>query len=210
LLSAGAINQPGATAVHAYKKNEYPVIVAGAAPNKQLSITSHGGGELGDINFHLYLTAEPAHKIIATVPSVGPHDILDSAPGAFYAAWSADSRHVAVQFRGGRHVDAMRLYEIRDRQPHLLSGPGLLATVTKNAAISAGDYDVRSSLIALTWLSPARFTLEERGLLFSNSPALGRKLAKFGRPNAEAEEAEPGRYFVNFSAQAAGELVPGG
>jgi hypothetical protein len=210
LVCACAVDRAAATAVHAYKKNEYPVIVAGAAPSQLYSITSHGGGELGDVDFHLYLTAEPAHKIIAKLPSIGTHDILDSAPGAFYAVWSADSRHVAVQFRGGRHVDALRLYEIRDRQPRLLSGPGLLATVVKNAAISAGDYEVRSSLIALTWLSPASFMLEERDLLFSGSPELGRKLAAFGRQNAEAEEAEPGRYFVNFSAQAVGELIAGG
>jgi hypothetical protein len=207
---ACGLDQAQATAVHAYKKNEYPVIVAGAAPNRLYSITSHGRGELGDVNFHLYLTAEPAHKIIARLPSIGPQDILDSAPGAFYAVWSADSRHVAVQFRAGRHVDALRLYEIRDREPRLLSGPGLLATVARNANISAREHDVRSSLTALTWLSPTRFMLEERDLLFSSSPELARKLAEYGRPDAEAPAAEPGRHFVNFSAQAVGELVAGG
>jgi hypothetical protein len=55
-------------------------------------------------DFHLYLMAEPAHKIIAKLEAIGTDAILDSAPDAFHAEWSADSRHVAVLFRSDRHV----------------------------------------------------------------------------------------------------------
>ncbi|HEY6254678.1 MAG TPA: hypothetical protein VIY51_02690 [Xanthobacteraceae bacterium] len=65
-----------ATADHAYKKNEYAIIAGGAAPSKLLSVAAHGGGQFGDSGFHLYLMAEPAHRKIAPLPSVGSDDIL--------------------------------------------------------------------------------------------------------------------------------------
>jgi hypothetical protein len=167
-----------ATANHDYKKNEYPILASGSAPNKLLSIASHGGGELGNDHFHLYLMAEPTHKIIARLESIGPDNVLDTAPEAFHAQWSADSRHIAVLFRFDRHFVAMLLYEIRNLRPHLLSGPELLDQVTKKAAVSAKDYRLRSSVVEFSWLSPTRFALKERGLLSFESPDIGRKLGQ--------------------------------
>jgi hypothetical protein len=112
MMLAGLVATARATATHAYNKNEYLVIVDGAAPNKHLSIASHGGGELGDSGFHLYLMAEPAHAKLAKLARIGPDDVLDTAPDAFHAQWSADSRHVAILFRSERHILALRLYEV--------------------------------------------------------------------------------------------------
>jgi hypothetical protein len=209
MILAGTADPANATANHAYKKTEYPIIASGSAPSKLLSISSHGGGELGNDNFHLYLMAEPAHKIMARFEAIDSDNILDTAPDAFHAEWSADSRHVAVLFRADRHVLTMQLYEIRDRRPHLISGPDLLGKVIKSAAITADDYRLRSSVTALAWLSPTRFALKERDLLSADSPELGRKIGKFGKPNTPAEDAQAGAYFVDFSAQAVGELGPG-
>jgi hypothetical protein len=80
-----------------------------------------------------------------------------------------------------------------------------------DAATSADDYDLRSSVSKLSWLSSSRFALKERALLSSESHELGRKLGKFGRaePNTPAADGRAGRYFVDFSAQAVGELGPG-
>ncbi len=211
LVTAGAVDPVGATANYAYKKNEYPVIAGGSAPNKLLSIASHGDGELGDDNFHLYLMAEPAHKIIARLESIGPDNVLDTAADAFHAEWSADSRHVAVHFRSDRHSVMMLLYEIRDRRPRLMAGPYLLGTASKNAAISSKDYDLRSSATKLSWLSPTRFVLQERDLLTFVSPELADRLGKFARaqPDTPAPDGAAGPHFADFSAQAVGELLPG-
>ena len=43
-----ALAPAGATSNHQYAKGEYAVIRDGLAPNKQLSLASHGEGELGD------------------------------------------------------------------------------------------------------------------------------------------------------------------
>ena len=126
MISAHAVDSARATSSYDYKQNEYAVIAGGAAPNKLLSIASHGGGKLGNDNFHLYLMAEFAQKIIAKLEAIGPNDVLDTAPDAFHAEWSADSRHVAVLYRPDRHVVTMQPYEIRDRRAHLLAGPDLL------------------------------------------------------------------------------------
>ncbi len=211
MILACAIDPAEATSNYAYKKNEYRVIAGGSAPNRLLSVASHGGGELGNDNFHLYLMAEPAHKIIVKLDAIGPDDVLDTAPDAFHAEWSADSRHVAVLFRSDRHVVTMRLYEIRDRLPHVLAGPDLLGTVIRNAGISLEDYDLRSSVTKLSWLSSTRFALEERDLLASDSPDLGRRVGKFGRPepSTPAADSPAGPYFVDLSAKAVGELGPG-
>ena len=64
------------------RKNEYLVIEGGRAPNKLLSIGSHGNGEGALDDFHLYLMAEPAHQKVARLPRIGPDDVLDTAPDA--------------------------------------------------------------------------------------------------------------------------------
>jgi hypothetical protein len=153
------------------------------------------------------LTAEPAHKVVAPLAGIGSDDVLDTTPDAFHAEWSADSRHVAVLFRPDRHVLTMQLYEIRDRRAHLLAGPDLIGEVGKAAAISARDYRLRSSVVKLTWLSPTRFALEERDLLSFEEQALASKIGRFGRPNTE--DVPAGEHFVDFSAQAVGEIAPG-
>lgn len=90
-----------ATANHDYKRGEYLVVRDGNSPDKHFSIASHGAGELGNGNFHVYLMAEPAHAKIAPLDDIGPDNTLDAAPDAYHAAWSADSRHVSVSFRSG-------------------------------------------------------------------------------------------------------------
>src|SRR4051794_9716040 len=93
-----------ATSAYTYKKGEYRVVRDGRAPNKQFSIALHGDGEGGYDNFHAYLMAEPAHRTIAPLAGIEQDNILDTAPDAYKASWSKDSRHVAVTYRAERHV----------------------------------------------------------------------------------------------------------
>ena len=75
--------------------------------------------------------AEPAHKPIAALASIDNDAILDTGPSAYHAAWSPDSRHVAMHFRSARHVLTMLLYEIRSGRPYLLDTPSLFGAATK-------------------------------------------------------------------------------
>jgi hypothetical protein len=203
-----ALVQVHATSNYAYKKNEYPVIQGGYAPNKLLSVASHGNGEFGYDDFHLYLMAEPAHRKISRLPAIGPDDVLDTAPDAYEARWSPDSQNVAVLFRIDRHVGALRLYQIRDRRPQIIRGPDLLSEVIKNAAISSEDYDLRSSGPELSWLNPTRFKLKERRLFHVSSPTFARIIGAFGRETTD--DATKTERFVDVSVEAECELVPGG
>ena len=45
-----------ATSNYEYGTDEYVTIAKGISPNGKYAITAHGEGELGDENFHLFLT----------------------------------------------------------------------------------------------------------------------------------------------------------
>jgi hypothetical protein len=108
IVATGAPAQ--ATSNYAYAKDEYVTIANGAAPDHRYAVAAHGSGELGDVDFHLYLMAEPGHRVIGPLEEV--KDVLDTGPAAFTAEWSADSRHVALLYRSDRHITAMNLYRI--------------------------------------------------------------------------------------------------
>jgi hypothetical protein len=198
--------QVHATSEYSYKKNEYLVIAGGRAPNKLFSIASQGNGEGGRDDFHLYLMAEPAHRKIARLPAIGPDDVLDTAPDAYEAQWTPDSRYVTVGFRSDRHIAEVRLYRIRDRTAQLIAVPDLLRHVTKKAILYP-DYAARR--LELSWLGPTKFRLEESSVLRvgSSSPTLASVLGRFGRDPAEQNPQWP---VIDFSAEAVCELVPGG
>jgi hypothetical protein len=213
LVLAGAPAR--ATSNYDHKQDEYVIIRDGLAPDKRFSIASHGEGDVGNDNLHLYLMAEPAHTVIAPLDSISSDTILDTGPDAFHARWSPDSIHVAILFRTDRHILTMLLYEIRNRRAWMLAGPSLFSAVTKTKADSTDDYDLRTSATDLAWLSPTTFSLKERRLYKTDTPKLMRILGAFAKRGEEAgtttgDDNKPVKwYFVDFSAQAIGELVPG-
>ena len=199
--------QAGATSVYDYKPKEYVIVDGGLAPNKHLSIAANGYG-----SFHVYLMAEPAHKPIAALASIDNDAILDTGPSAYHAVWSPDSRHVAMHFRSDRHVLTMLLYEIRGGRPHLTDTPSLFGAATK-LPDSSDDFDVRSDVTYLTWLSPTTFALKEQRTLEIKAPGLPEKLGPYGKPDADAAgggaDNQPARHFIKFSAEATCQVVPG-
>ena len=196
-----------ATSVYDYKPKEYVIVDGGMAPNKRLSIAANGYR-----SFHVYLMAEPAHKPIAALPSIDNDAILDTGPSAYHAVWSPDSRHVAMHFRSARHVLTMLLYEIRGGRPHLLDTPSLFAAATR-LPDSSDDFDVRSDVTYMTWLSPTTCALKEQRTLEIKAPGLPEKLGPYGKLHAEAADGstgnQPARHFIKFSAQATCLVVPG-
>jgi hypothetical protein len=197
-----------ATSVYDYKPKEYVIVDGGMAPSKHFSIAANGYG-----SFHVYLMAEPAHKPIAALASIDNDSILDTGASAYHAAWSPDSRRVAVHFRADRHVLTMLLYEIRSGRPHLLDTPSLFGAATK-LPDSSDDFDVRSDVTYLTWLSPTTFALKERRTLEIKAPGLPEKLGPYGKPDDDTAGGggaanQPARHFIKFSAEANGRVAPG-
>jgi hypothetical protein len=194
-----------ATSNHHYAKDEYAVIRNGLAPSKQLSLASHGGGELGDDDFHVWLMAEPAHKKIVALPDIGSENNLDTDPDAYHATWSADSRHVAVAFRSSRHEVDLNLYSIEGRRVTETAAPNLFKEVT-GRDIADSD-DPRQRVFAVDWRGGARFTLREYRTLVVSDESLLKLLGSYGRL---LEKLPDGKLFIGFSAEADCFGWPGG
>jgi len=206
LLLAFAASPAFATAEHKYAKNEYAIILGGKAPNGKLSVAAHGEGDAGSENFRLSLMAEPGHRKLMTLDSVNDDNILDSAPDAFHAAWSADSRTVAVSFRSERHIVTLNIYAVDGARAKLLNGPDLFRDVTGRAVDGANDLDMRSSIPQFTWLAPRRFHLTDYRVFVADDTKLADKLGPLGK----ASKRDGGGSTIEFSAEADGELLPDG
>ena len=206
LLLTLAASPALATAEHKYGKGEYAIILGGKAPNGKLSVAAHGEGDAGSENFRLSLMAEPGHRKLMTLPDVNDDNILDSAPDAFHATWSADSRVVAVSFRSERHIVTLNVYAIDGRLAKLLDGPDLFRDVTGRNAGSDNGLDMRSSIPALTWLGPRRFHLTDYRVFVADDTKLADKLGPLGK----ATKRDGGGNTIEFSAEADGELLPDG
>jgi hypothetical protein len=206
ILTLAALTQAHATAEHRYGKNEYAIIQGGRAPNGKLSIAAHGGGEAGSEGFRLSLMTEPGHRRLMTLDDVNDDNILDSAPDAFHAAWSSDSRTVAVSFRSERHIVTLNIYAIDGKSAKLVAGPDLFRDVSGGSVDIKTDGDMRTSVPALNWLAPRRFHLTEYRVFVKDDAALADKLGPLGK----ASKREGGGITIQFSAEADGELLPDG
>src|ERR1700759_134864 len=144
-----ALAPAGATSNHQYAKGEYGVIRDGLAPNKQLSLASHGEGELGDDHFHVWLMAEPAHRKLVALDSIGDDNNLDTAPEAYHGFWSKDSRRVGVAFRSSRHEVTLNLYRIEGRHGYLIKSPDLFNEATGREV--ADDDGLRQRISMVEW-----------------------------------------------------------
>jgi hypothetical protein len=114
-----------ATSNYTYKPDEYVVIVDGRSLNGRYSIASHGDGEDGYENFHLYLMDTMTGKKIGPLEEI--KDTLDTGTDAFYAKWSADSSQVSITYRVDRHVAVMVRYRIANRRAYRIEGPTKVA-----------------------------------------------------------------------------------
>jgi hypothetical protein len=198
--------QAHATAEHTYAKGEYGIISGGWAPNKRLAIAVHGEGDGAHDKFHAYLMAEPGHRRLMTLDNVNDDNILDTAPDAFHAAWSADSRYVAVTFRSERHIVTLNLYAVDGRRARLVDAPDLFRDATGRSIDRKTDGDMRTSVPALTWQAPRRFHLTDYRVFVLDDTALADKLGPLGKATAMKD----GRTTIQFSAEADGELLPDG
>ncbi len=203
ILTLAALSPAFATAEHQYAKGEYAIIQDGRAPNGKLSIAAHGGGEAGSDGFRISLMAEPGHRRLMTLDNVNDDNILDTAPSAFHAAWSADSHYVAVTFRSERHIVTLNLYAIEGGRARLLDAPDLFRDATGRTVDRKNDGDMRTSVPALTWQAPRRFHLTDYRVFVEDDTALADKLGALGK----ASKRDGGGTTIQFSAEADGEIL---
>lgn len=201
LTMLAALSPAWGTSEHQYAKNEYAVVRDGRAPNGRLSLASHGEGEMGDGNFHVYLMAEPGHRRLATLEDISGKNNLDTAPDAYHAAWSPDSRHVAVTFRSNRHIVTLNLYAIAGGKARLIEAPDLFRTVTGRAVDP--DADPRTVVPGIEWQGPRRFRIRDYRLFVENDAKLADRLGAF----AKTTRMKDGRFTIQFSAEANCELA---
>jgi len=205
-IAAGlALTPARATSEYNYGKDEFVTIRNGLAPNKQLSLASHGAGETGDDGFHVWLMAEPAHRKIVALEDISEGNILDSAAEAFHAFWSTDSRYVGVAHRYSRHEVALDLYRIDGSRARLIASPNLFKEVTKRDVIEDDDLRVLNSIVE--WHGGNRFRLREFRSFVVPDDRLLKLLGAYG---SVAEKMDGGRLYVEFFANAECELLPGG
>lgn len=193
-----------ATDSHEYAKDEFAVIRDGLAPNKKMSLASHGDGEGGNENFHVWLMAEPAHRRIMRLPGIGPDGILDTGPNAYRTTWALDSRHVAVNYRSDRHVLELNLYSVENGRVYPISGPTLFKDVTSRNVGEDEHFGHRVSTIE--WMGTRRFRLREHHLFQASSMDFTRLLGAYGKL---VQKLDDGRFMVEFSAEADCVLVSG-
>jgi hypothetical protein len=111
-----------ATSNYEYGRDEYVTIANGISPDAKIAITAHGSGELGDENFHLYLTDAGTGKKIGPLEEIT--EFLDTAAGAFAAQWSSDGHEVTIVWRIDRHEPLKAIsYRITGRRAQKIRGP---------------------------------------------------------------------------------------
>jgi len=91
----------GATANRTYGSNEYDTIMRGISPDGKWAVTTHGDGDLGYDNFHVYLTDALTGKKVGPLEEIA--GTLDTNAIAFCAQWSSDSSQVTIIYRISRH-----------------------------------------------------------------------------------------------------------
>jgi len=133
LLSALLFPATGALATSSYEygPDEYVTIAKGISPDGKYAITAHGEGELGDENFHLFLTDAVAGKKLAVLKEIVK--ILDTGADAFCAKWSKDSDKVVIIYRVDRRELNAASYSVSNGQARLVGGP---SEVTNEEQIS--------------------------------------------------------------------------
>ena len=226
-LGLAIVAHAGATATYDYKPGELLVIDGGTSPDKKFSIVS---GENNAGEFGVYLRDAQTKKLIGKLEEVATG--LDSAPGAYHAHWSPDSKHVGITSRADRHWVDNVIYRIENRHAYPVETPELLChavpqfcQLTKELGgrltsdqiyADAGTpkpWQVRenSSYSAIVkWNSPTRFIIKEEFQFQVRNRDPATALGKFG----EVEKLDPATYGgvdaydVWFNAEGECEVLP--
>jgi hypothetical protein len=214
-----------ATASYEYKRGELIVVDGGKSPDKKFSIVS--GHDKRD-SFGVYLMDAQTKKVIGPLEEVATD--LDSAPDAYHAHWSPDSKHVGISSREDRHLTRNVIYRIENRRAYLVETPELICHAVPEfcrlreeigGALNLDSnnyYDApwrvrqnESYSAIVKWISPIRFIISEESQwqVKTRDPSVA--LGGYGEvEKLEPETDEPvDIYHVWFSAEGECELLSG-
>jgi len=222
LFSAFAV-KVSATATYDYKPGELLVVEGGKSPDKKFSIVS---GEAKREHFGVFLMDAQTKKIIGPLEEVATD--LDSAPDAYRAHWSPDSKHVAISSRSDRHMLENVIYRIENRRAYLVETPELrcravpdfcqimkdLGGLPDANKDEPEDWKLRQNQNAseiMKWLSPTRFTVHEESQFQIRTRDPSSAIGKYGEVEKENADADgpTDLYHVWFEAEGECELLPG-
>ena len=111
-----------ATSNYEYGPDEYVTITKGILPDGKIAITAHGSGELGEENFHLYLTDAGTGKKIGPLEEI--QYFLNTAANKYAAQWSSDGQQVTIVWLVDRHEPLSAIsYRITGRRAEKIKGP---------------------------------------------------------------------------------------
>lgn len=211
-----------ATATYDYKPGEFLVVEGGKSPDKKFAIVS---GVDKKENFRVCLMDAPTKKLIGPLEEVATD--LDSAPDAYRAHWSPDSKHVAISSRSDRHMLENVIYRIENRRAYLVETPELRCRAVPDFCQIIKDlgglpdankeepeeWKVRQNENAseiMKWLSPTQFTVHEEGQFQVRTHDPSAALGKYGEVEKEnADTDAPGDFYhVWFEAEGECELLP--
>ena len=159
LLLAFAAVPARATCNYEYAKDEYGIIRHGLSPDMRMSLSSHGEGDLGDVNFHVWLMVEPDHRKVIALDEIGVDNNLDSCPDAYHAVWSAILATPPLLSAAAVTRSNSNLYSIEQLRAHPIGGPSLFREVTSRD-VSEQDH-LNQSLSTIEWRRGNRFVLRE-------------------------------------------------
>jgi hypothetical protein len=225
LIGFATVAKISATATYDYKPGQFLVIDGGKSPDKQFAIVS---GEDKSGNFGVQLMDAKTKKLIGPLEEVATE--LDSAPDAYRAHWSPDSKHVGISSREDRHLLRNVIYRIENRRAYLVETPQLLCHAVPDfcqlqkelsGALmldSENYYDapwkVRQNEDAseiIKWISPTRFIVSEESQWQVKERDPTAAIGQYG--DVEEPEHETGEarvlYHVWFNAEGECELLPG-
>lgn len=199
ILLACFLSSAFATAEHNYKPGEFLLIEKGFSPNKQYGLYAGQTGE----DFHIFLFAQEGKDKKKIGPLTEIEFRLDSAPDAFHAEWSPDSKHVAVTYRGDRHLMIMVVYRIESRRAYHVEIPSLFdAALPKFDREHFQMTDTSRGDVSLQWKGPKQFVLSEESHYWHVHKNPQKKMGKFGQVKSEGDAEDKSALGVEFSAEA--------
>ncbi len=197
------------------------LIKGGKSPDKKFSVVS-GENRAGE--FGVYLIDAQTKKVLGLLEEVATD--LDSAPDAYDAHWSPNSKHVGISSRRDRHWTLNVIYRIENRRAYLVETPQVMCHAVPEfcrlqkelgnvLTFESEDYyeapwkvrQYESYSEIMKWLSPTRFVVSEESQwgVKTRDPSLS--LGQYGE--VEKLEHETDVYHVWFSVEGECELLPG-
>jgi hypothetical protein len=200
-----------ATDSYDYQPGETLVIDHGLSPDKRFSIAA-GASDKGRVyRFCLFLVDAKSRKRIGPLEEL--QEPLDTGAQSFHAAWTPDSRHVAITYRVDRHEFHLLIYRIEGRRAFSVTGPLDLFDAVKGA--KAVDASKRLAIfLEPKWLNAKQFVLHQESQYGRVSPDPAPLLGAYAQVEEEESEGAKGGdgkkyYTVDFHADGICELVEG-